>query len=136
MRVGFLAIKREFLCRINCHLITVSSCRRLYSAAIKTPFVVVIKNDIKFNLLPASPARLTVIGNVNVSVEIVFFVTNTNVEVLLLNIVVLIYGLNKLHLILRPAVFWVFKCNLMYADLLLVRCLFAPGNKQLLPNYY
>lgn len=47
-RVAFLAIKRAFfVCRVNCRLIIVSSCRRLQPAAIKTPFEAVIKNDIK-----------------------------------------------------------------------------------------
>lgn len=73
------AIKRAFfVSRVNCRLIIVSSCRRLQPAAIKTPFVAVIKNDIKFNLQLCCVYGLTVIGNVmstfKPNVKIVFFV--------------------------------------------------------------
>lgn len=90
----FLAIKRAFfVCCVNCRLINVSSCRRLQPAAIKTPFEVVIKNDIKFNLqLWWRRDGLTVIGNVPVmstfsfNVKIVFFV-EIKLRFLLLNVV-------------------------------------------------
>lgn len=90
-RVEFLAIKRAFfVCRVNCHLIIVSSCRRLRPAAIKTPFEAVIKNDIKFNLQRWRRAGLTVIGNVmstfTSNVKIVFFV-QIKLRFLLLNVV-------------------------------------------------
>lgn len=89
---AFLAIKCAFfVCRVNCHLINVSSCRRLQPAAIKTPFEVVIKNDIKFNLQRwRRRVRLTVIGNVmstvRFDVKIVFFV-QIKLRFLLLNVV-------------------------------------------------
>lgn len=88
----FFGYKRAFfVCHVNCRLINVSSCRRLQPAAIKTPFEVVIKNDIKFNLQRwRRRVGLTVRGNVmstvRFDVKIVFFV-QIKLRFLLLNVV-------------------------------------------------
>lgn len=109
LRLAFFGNKTRVFCRhVNCRLIIVSSCRRLQTTAIKTPFEAVIKNDIKFNLQLWHVFGLTVIGNVmpafSSNVKIMFFLQSklcaNNYNTLPLNIGHLKRVLDKVWMIL------------------------------------